>query len=166
MADHNDLLKSLRQIIQAIDLYSRHLLKETGLTSPQVMVLQAVSVHGRRKPSDIARSVNLSQGTITSIVDRLARAGLVDRERNAADKRVIEVVVTDAGRARLKNVPAPLQHDFLEKFGALAEWEKSLLVSSLQRIAGMMQADNLDAAPILEIGDLSPNDTHGSPDRS
>ncbi|WP_430401337.1 MarR family winged helix-turn-helix transcriptional regulator [Hyphomonas sp.] len=160
MADHNDLLKSLRQITQAIDLYSRHLLKETGLTSPQLLVLQAVSVHGRRKPSEIARSVNLSQGTITSIVDRLARAGLVDRERNAEDKRVIEVVVTDAGRARLKDAPAPLQHDFLKRFGALDEWEKTLLVSSLQRIAAMMQADGLEAAPILEIGDLSP----GAPD--
>ena len=70
MADHNDLLKSLRQITQAIDLYSKHLLKETGLTSPQLLVLQALSVPGRRKPSEIARSVNLSQGTITSIVDR------------------------------------------------------------------------------------------------
>ena len=158
MADHNDLLKSLRQITQAIDLYSKHLLKETGLTSPQLLVLQALSVPGRRKPSEIARSVNLSQGTITSIVDRLARAGLVARERNDDDKRVIEVVVTDAGRARLEDAPAPLQHDFLERFGALADWEKSLLVSSVQRLAGMMQADGLDSAPILEIGELSPDD--------
>ena len=158
MADHTDLLKSLRQITQAIDLYSKHLLKETGLTSPQLLVLQAVSVRGREKPSEIARAVNLSQGTITSIVDRLARAGLVDRERNAHDKRVIEVVVTEEGRTRLADAPAPLQHDFLKQFGMLADWEKSLLVSSVQRIAGMMQADGLDAAPILEIGDLSPDE--------
>ena len=158
MADHTDLLKSLRQITQAIDLHSKQLLKETGLTSPQLLVLQAVSVRGRKKPSEIARAVNLSQGTITSIVDRLARAGLVDRERNAHDKRVIEVVVTEEGRTRLADAPAPLQHDFLKQFGALADWEKSLLVSSVQRIAGMMQADGLAAAPILEIGDLSPDE--------
>ena len=158
MADHTDLLKSLRQITQAIDLYSKHLLKETGLTSPQLLVLQAVSVRGREKPSEIARAVNLSQGTITSIVDRLARAGLVDRERNVHDKRVIEVVVTDEGRTRLADAPAALQQHFLKQFGALADWEKSLLVSSVQRIAGMMQADGLDAAPILEIGDLSPDE--------
>jgi DNA-binding MarR family transcriptional regulator len=156
MPDHNDLLKSLRQITQAIDLYSKHLFKESGLTSPQLLVLQAVCVRGREKPSEIARAVNLSQGTITSIVDRLERAGLVDRERGADDKRVIEVVVTDAGRERLADAPEPLQQNFLEAFGALEDWEKSLLVSSVQRIASMMQADTLDAAPILEIGDLLP----------
>ena len=132
MPDHTDLLKALRQITQAIDLHSKHLLKESGLTSPQLLVLQAVSVHGREKPSEIARVVNPSQGTITSIVDRLARAGLADRERNAGDKRVIEVVVTDAGRSRLADAPEPLQ------------------------------ADRLDAAPILEIGDLSPDEPAGA----
>ena len=37
----------------------------------------------------------------------------------------------------------------------LADWEKSLLVSSMQKIAFMMHADNLDAAPILEVGDIN-----------
>ncbi|MEH6695637.1 MAG: MarR family transcriptional regulator [Hyphomonas sp.] len=161
MTSPSDLLKSLRQITQAIDLYSKHLLKETGLTSPQLLVLHAVNAQGREKPTDIARTVNLSQGTITSIVDRLERAGLVARERSAEDKRVIEVVVTEAGRARLKNAPEPLQQNFLAAFNALAEWEKTLLVSSVQRIAAMMHADGLDAAPILEIGDLAPEEARG-----
>ena len=74
---------------------------------------------------------------------------------------MIEVVVTEAGRARLKNAPEPLQQNFLAAFNALAEWEKTLLVSSVQRIAAMMHADGLDAAPILEIGDLAPEEARG-----
>ncbi|KCZ94283.1 MarR family winged helix-turn-helix transcriptional regulator [Hyphomonas johnsonii] len=155
MTDHNDLLKSLRQITQAIDLYSRRLSKETGLTAPQLLVLQALARRGREKPSEIARAVSLSQGTITSIVDRLSRAGLVTRQRSETDKRVIDVVISAKGSARLADAPEPLQKSFVEAFNALHDWEKTLLVSSVQRIANMMNADGFDAAPILDVGDLS-----------
>ena len=54
--------------------------------------------------------------------------------------------------ALLNKAPQPLQEDFIEKFQALEEWEQSLLLSSMQRIANMMDAERLDAAPVLEVG--------------
>ena len=154
MSQYHDLLIALRRITRAIDLHSKQLAKETGLTAPQLLVLQSVASVRRAKPSDVARQVHLSQATITSIVDRLVRAGLVTRERNEHDRRSLEIVITDEGLKRLVDAPELLQADFLTAFDGLADWEKSLLVSSMQKIAFMMDAENLDAAPILEVGDL------------
>lgn len=155
MSRHNDLLTALRQITRAIDLHSKQLAKETGLTSPQLLVLQRLEADGRAKPSDIAKSIHLSQATITSIVDRLEKAELVTRERNAQDRRVLEVVLLDAGRQKLREAPKPLQEGFLLAFQGLEDWEQSGLVASVQRLAAMMNAESIDAAPILEVGDLS-----------
>lgn len=154
MTPENDLLIALRKITRAIDLYSKKLAKETGLTAPQLLVLQNVDQEGRAKPSDIARNIHLSQATITSIVDRLEKAELVTRERSETDRRSVQVVITEDGRKRLKAAPTLLQANFVKSYDKLQEWEKSLLLSSLQRIAAMMDAETIDAAPILEVGEI------------
>lgn len=159
MSRRNDLLVALRQITRAIDLNSKRLSKTAGMTSPQLMVLQTLEdAGGTAKPSDIAREVHLSQATVTSIVDRLTRAGLVERQRSDTDRRVIDVILTDAGRQRLADAPEPLQESFLASFEHLESWEQTLLVSSVQRVAAMMKAEDLDAAPILETGELTDPD--------
>lgn len=158
MAKQNDLLVAIRQITRAIDLNSKRLQKETGLTASQMLILQALGENDRAKPSDLARVVHLSQATVTSIVDRLVKADLVARERREDDRRVVEVVLTEHGRDRLHAAPTLLQEGFLSQFDALELWEQSLLVSSIQRLATMMNADILDAAPILELGELTPKD--------
>lgn len=158
MTRHNDLLTALRKITRAIDLHSKQLAKQTGLTAPQLLVLQSVAETERAKPSDVARRIHLSQATITSIVDRLAKAGLITRERSPQDRRVHEIVLTQEGRQRLIDAPRLLQEGFLQSFEQLQDWEQSLLVSSVQRIASMMNAQSLDAAPILEVGDIQPSE--------
>lgn len=156
MTQHNDFLIALRRITRAIDLHSKQLAKQTGLTVPQLLVLQEVGKSGRARPSDVARSVHLSQATITSITDRLVRAGLVERERSAVDRRTVDIVLTEAGAGKLDAAPALLQEEFQSAFDGLEDWERAQLISSFQRIAAMMDAGAIDAAPILEVGDLSP----------
>lgn len=157
MNTQHELLTALRKITRAIDLYSKKLAKETGLTAPQLIVLREVHKIGRVKPSEIARQVHLSQATVTTIIDRLVKADLVTRERSQSDRRSVKIALTDQGRAKISAAPELLQQEFLASFTALEEWEQTLLVSSLQRIASMMDAQSLDAAPILELGEISPN---------
>lgn len=155
MTRYNDLLTALRRITRAIDLYSKRLAKETGLTAPQLLVMQAVAKSDGIKPSDVARQVHLSQATVTTILDRLVRADLVTRARSDSDRRSVEISLTQAGRDRLKAAPELLQEEFLSSFRMLDDWEQTQLVSSVQRIASMMDAQALDAAPILEVGEIA-----------
>jgi len=68
-----DVLVALRRIVQAIDQHSNRLGKEFGLTTPQLLVLQAVAVMPEQPIRAISAEVTLSQATVTSIVDRLDR---------------------------------------------------------------------------------------------
>lgn len=154
MQKYDELLVSLRKVIRAIDLHSKQLNKTSGLTGPQLLIMIEVSQTDGITASRIAQNVNLSPATVTNILDRLENRNLVDRVRSQLDKRRVSLYLTESGKELLANAPQPLQGHFIEKFTALNEWEQSQLLSSMQRIAAMMDADKIDASPLLEVGAL------------
>lgn len=54
----------------------------------------------------------------------------------------------------LAQAPKPLQEYFIQRFDGMEDWEQSQMVSTMQRIAKMMDAEALDAAPMLEVGTI------------
>lgn len=149
----DQVLISLRRIIRASDIHSRRLGKQTGLTTPQLVVMQAIKAERDATVSAVSRLVSLSQATVTNILNRLEGQGLVKRQRSEEDRRRVNLTVTVAGDKLLLAAPTPLQEGFVERFNQLADWEQYLLVSSLARIASMMDAEDLDAAPLLTPGE-------------
>lgn len=154
MNDYDEILVALRRITRAIDLHSKRLHKRTGLTTSQLLILQAVDRLGAPTSSAVAREILLSQPTVTNVLDRLEAHGLVTRERVEWDKRTRIVQMTDAGREALGEAPELLQEGFLREYRALPDWHRNLLVASLQHIAQLMDAEEIDASPILVTGDI------------
>jgi len=149
-----EVLVAIRRVIRATDLHSRHLAKTTGLTAPQILLLQTIQNKGQMTIGELACGMSLSQATVTTIVDRLEKRQLVTRERSTTDKRKVYALLTEGGLEVLKSAPIPLQHQFTHQFDLLEEWEQSMMIASLQRIAHMMDAENIDAAPVLDVGTL------------
>ncbi|MDC7226956.1 MAG: MarR family transcriptional regulator [Spirochaetales bacterium] len=145
----DELLSSLRRIIRAVDIHSKSLLKKYGLTGPQLIVLSELERSKELSISAISKKVSLSQATVTTIINRLEQQGLLSRERNSLDKRRVNVRFSDKGEAILQKKPSLLQLDFVKKFNKLEEWEQYLLLSSVSKIASMMDAENINAEPVL-----------------
>ncbi len=152
LAIEDQIVASIRRIMRAIDLHSRRLVEEHGLTGPQLATLRQAARLGRTTIGTLARAVHLSQPTVTGILDRLERRKLVDRTRDCADRRVVNVVVTDAGHQLLNRAPSLLQDRFRRELGKLLEWERTMTLAALQRIAEMMDAEGLEASPVLITG--------------
>jgi len=150
-----EVLVALRQIVRAIDQHSSRLGKDFGLTTPQLLVLQTVANTKEQPIRAISAEVNLSQATVTSIVDRLERRGLLERQRSAIDRRQVFLVITEAGTDLLAKAPKPLQENFLHRFERLREWEQHQVVFVLKQVAEMMGARHIDAAPLLDTGDVT-----------
>lgn len=151
MEKDEELLVALRKVIRAIDLRSKQLNREVGLTGPQLLVMQSIGKVPGIMVRQIADNINLSAATVTSILDRLEARELVQRIRSTEDKRRVGVFLTDKGQELLNDAPMPFQEHFLNRFASLADWEQSLMIASVQRLASMMDAENLDASPVLEI---------------
>ncbi len=153
-----EVLVALRRVIRATDLHSKHLAKTTGLTAPQILLLQTLRDKGEITIGELATKMSLSQATVTTILDRLEKRGLAYRERSQSDKRKVHACLTDIALETLKDAPMPLQEQFARQFSDLQAWEQTMIISSLQRVAQMMDAQHIDASPVLDIGTLDRHD--------
>lgn len=154
MQKDEELLIALRRVIRAIDLRSKQLSKNIGLTGPQLLVMRYVGQEPGVMVRQIADNVNLSAATVTNILDRLENRQYVNRVRSTEDKRKVGVFLTEQGQVMLKDAPTPFQEHFTNRFSKLQEWEQSQMVATLQRLAYMMDAEDIDVSPILEVGEL------------
>ena len=146
------ILRSLRRITRAIDLHSRHLAASFGLTGPQLVCLRTVGYQEGITPSGLAKEVELSQATVTGIIDRLEAQQLVARARDDRDRRRVSLRLTASGRSLLDKAPSPLQDQFVQRLGKLPEHEQRSIDTTLRKVVDMMGADTIDAAPLLATG--------------
>ncbi|MGB0360156.1 MAG: MarR family winged helix-turn-helix transcriptional regulator [Endozoicomonas sp.] len=151
-----DVLISLRRIIRATDLHSKRMIKACGLTTPQIMVLKSINDLGDVTVKRLSQDVSLSQATVTTILNRLEERQYLERVRSAQDKRIVNARLTELGRSVLATAPTLLHEKFIERFEALEPWEKTQMLSTLQRVASMMDAESIEAAPLLDIGSEEP----------
>lgn len=104
--DHDDLLRLDEQVCFALAVASRRviglygpLLAPMGLTHPQYLVMLALWETSPRRQRDLAEAVHLEPATLSPLVARLERSGLVQRTHAAGDERVRMVELTADGRA-------------------------------------------------------------------
>lgn len=151
-AMNRSILSALRRIIRAIDLHSHHLMDEHGLTGPQLAALHEIARGGVVSASEVARAMQLSQPTMTGILERLERRKLITRTRSGTDRRTVDIGITDEGRRLLATAPPLLQERFSTALARLQPWEQTMILATLQRIAAMMDAEDLPATPQLVTG--------------
>ena len=106
----------------------------------------------------VAEAVQLSAATVSRILDRLEKGGFILRERRSTDRRKVCLSLTDAGQDRLDDLPTPLHEQFLARLETLDPVERLGLLKALERIVELMDAEGLDAAPMLTPGlEVGPN---------
>ena len=150
----DSVLVALRRIIRSIDIHSKKLVKQFGLTGPQLILLQAIFRSRGITASELAREISLSQATVTGILDRMEKRELIIRRRSENDRRRILVKTSPAGEKLLEAAPPLMQESFTEQFNDLEQWEQHMILSSLQRLVTLMDARQVDAAPILATGPI------------
>ena len=146
------ILLSVRRIMRAIDMHSSYLARQYGLTSPQLICLKKLTGKKELTPGGLAKEVHLSHATVTGIINRLEKKHLVQRTRSTADGRSYLICLTDSGLSMIQSAPSMLQDQFMHELSKLAEWEKTMILSSLQRITSILNVESIDAAPVMTTG--------------
>ena len=161
------ILRAIRRVIRRTSEHSRSVGKQSGISVPQMLCLKAIADF----PADaevtvvmVADAVQLSAATVSRILDRLEKSGLILRERRSADRRKVCLSLTAAGQQKLNDLPTPLHEQFLERLEKLDPAERLGLLRALERIVELMDAERLDASPVLtpelEVGsDRAQTDT-------
>ncbi len=155
------VLRAVRKIVRRISEHSRAISRDAGLTVPQLLCLKAI---GELSPAEadeaekpeheitiarVSREVHLSPPTVSRIIDRLERSGMVLRERRSKDRRRVCLSLTEAGRERFRCLPTPLDETFLQRLNALDPDQVGRLLRSLEQVIELMDASAADDAPLL-----------------
>lgn len=157
-ADLSDAaLKALRRILRASDLGNRKVAAATGLTPSQLLVLREIGQRRETTPGALAAALQFSQATITSIIDRLETDGYVTRQRSMQDKRQIMLQPSATGVRMAEDAPDLLHTRFRDGFVSLEPWEQAMILSALERLAILLGAESIDAAPLLDSGAIDRN---------
>lgn len=149
---HMKILQALRRIIRSVDLHSRKLNMQYHITAPQLVTLLAIADHGPITIAGLSVEIHLSPSTLVGIIDRLEAKGFVERERDTQDRRRVFIKVTKQGRKFSSSAPSPLQEKLAESLEGLTLLEQSTIALSLERVVELMEAEELDAAPMLDTG--------------
>lgn len=149
------ILQALRRIIRAVDIHSHKLSTQHKITGPQLACLLTINEEGRLTSASLAKKVYLSPSTVVGIIDRLEEKGLIERKRNSRDRRQVHISATAAGLRLVEAAPSLLQDTLAKALKELPEGEQVSITVALERLVDLMEARQLDAAPVLQTGSLS-----------
>jgi DNA-binding MarR family transcriptional regulator len=140
-----DVLKGIRRIARAVELHSRRIDRDVGLTLPQLVVLLCVRDLGEVTSRAVSVEANLSPPTVVGILDKLEVKGLIERYRSKVDRRIVHTRVTERGTSLLNSAPPPLGSAFEKAFNRLAPPERAAIVEMLNHLADICEPDPADA---------------------
>lgn len=148
----DDLLKLGNQVCFALAVASRSVialyrpvLEPLGLTHPQYLVMLALWEQSPRTVAAIGRELQLEPATLSPLLKRLEASGLVRRERDPKDERMLRVTLTENGR-RLREKALDVPPQIIERLGLeLSELES--LRSALHRVIGAATGDRQVSEP-------------------
>lgn len=137
-----DLKSEVDQVLEAvIYLYteSRRITKELArraeLTGPQLTVLKLLETIGDLSLSGLSERIRAQNSTVTGIIDRMEREGLVTRERSKEDRRVVFIRLTDKGREVAQEIPVEPMEIFRSALESLSAEEMRTLLRIMTKLA-------------------------------
>lgn len=143
----------MRQIVRSINLESKKIQKQYGVSIPQVLCLNFIkeSSNYQSTQREIRNYLNLNASTITGIINRLEKKGLIARLPKLGDKRVSNIALTADGQRLLEKLPPLLQDKLTEQLNDLPYEKVNRIERALNDLIDLLNIKDLDASPVLTI---------------
>ena len=116
-------------------------LRDTGLSPGQPKVLEYLEDHDGSRPGEIARACHIEPPSLTSILSRMERAGLITRSGPSDDRRSVRISATELGKSLTGRISDEFAAIEQEAFRGFSEEERSRFMDSLSRIYGNLSRD-------------------------
>ncbi len=142
-------LRAIRQILkQPVEAE----IARGGLTGPQQSAMRALFDSGGLSLKELSRELGLAHSTVSGIVDRLKKQGLVERQADPADRRVTKIVVSDTVRKFVhQTMPSLEMHPLAEALRAATPSERQQVREGVRILRGLLRRQN-EKRPVRRTG--------------
>lgn len=141
-------LRALRSVVAALSRSARSIEWRTGFTNAQLFLLRQLATADSLSVNELAGRARTNQSTVSSVLNRIVRAGLVVRERAPDDGRRVALSLTAKGRRLLRRAPTPPTSALFDALESLTDHEARALATGLSALLAAM-ALKPEQAPML-----------------
>jgi DNA-binding MarR family transcriptional regulator len=159
--DSTEILVKIRKIVRSINLESKKIQKEYGVSIPQILCLSYLkqSEGFQSSQGEIRKFLNLNSSTINGIIRRLEKKGYLARLPKSGDRRVVKIALTTSGDQLLQEIPSLLHEQLSERLGHMEQQELEAVLKSLDTLIDLLDIESVEASPVITIeGDLEENE--------
>ncbi len=134
--------KYLRWTDYAIRRKGREILWDFNITGPQFIALQILINDGELTVGELSQKMSLACSTITDLVDRMEKSGLVVRKKDEKDKRIVRIEVLPVGYEVVNKVVEKRRKFLAGKLENFKEEEMKFLSESLEALYIAIKKEN------------------------
>jgi len=149
--NYTELMISIRKIVRAVNLESKIIEKDFGLSIPQLLTLKFLKNELEFKSTMklLKEHLSLNASTVTGIITRLETKGFVARLPNPNDKRSTPIVLTLRGNELVSKTDESLHERMYKKSLRVSEDEFNQIIVSLETLIELFDINDIDASPII-----------------
>lgn len=153
LMDTTEILIKIRKIVRSVDIESKKIQKEYGVSIPQVLCLSFLheSPTYQATQGEIRNFLNLNSSTVSGIINRLEKKGLLARLPKSGDKRIVNISLTAAGDKLFNTIPSLLHEQLSEKLQNLDQPELDKVEESLETIVRLLEIEQVKASPLITL---------------
>lgn len=163
MDQEANILIDIRKIVRSINLESKRIQKEFGISIPQLLCLSYLSRCDSFQSThrELTRYLHLNSSTVTGIINRLEKKGFLARLPKKDDRRVTYISLTSAGYKVLENTPDLLHEKLSGKLKKLPLNKVESIQESLQFIISSLEIEDVDASPMITMEEpITPDESN------
>jgi len=150
--DYTEILLSIRKIVRSLNIESKRVQKEYGISIPQLLCLIYLSGQERYMSTHkgIAGFLKLNSSTVTGIVGRLEKKGYIARLPKMEDKRTNYVALTSSGAEVVGNSPRLLHERLAIRLKELPPGKVEQISEALQTLINCLEISDVNDNEVQE----------------
>lgn len=151
--DTTEILIKIRKIVRSVDIESKKIQKDYGVSIPQVLCLNYLheSYNYQSTQGEIRKYLNLNPSTVSGIINRLEKKGYLARLPKLGDKRVVNIALTSAGDKLLSTIPSLLHEQLSATLQKMNDKELKKLEEGLNTLVTILDIDKVEASPMITL---------------
>jgi DNA-binding MarR family transcriptional regulator len=155
--DSTSILINIRKILRSVNLESKRIQKEYGISIPQLLTLNYLNLQPDFKATNkaVSQYLNLNSSTITGIITRLEKKGWIARLPNPVDRRVSFIALTALGQKLLKVTPKLMHERLAQKLAETSPAKIKELENAFGLLIEFMGIQDVEASPVITVDEIS-----------
>ncbi|MHB9148904.1 MAG: MarR family winged helix-turn-helix transcriptional regulator [Thermoleophilia bacterium] len=137
----SEILKLLPELGKALSTSVPDRVRHQGISNAQVRAVVHLAEYGPQTMGELAQGLRITTPSTTGLINPLAGMGLVQRERNDEDRRVVKVSLTEKARAMAGQVLAQRRREVEQALEGMDEEARLNFLEGLRRLAEIYDTD-------------------------